>query len=165
MKKINNLNTSSFFFIFFVISVGVQKFNYLNFQIFGIDLQEKIGISLLFFPLLFLFLSYYFGSTNKSIDTVQNSFFVNAIFTYTIFLFFFGLISGNYTQRALEELWTALLIYFSYKLAKNKNVWDLFKNRLNPIFYVFSFFVLLGTSYINENLLSLSNLNNSTSGF
>jgi hypothetical protein len=139
-------------FIVFLISVAVHKFNYLNTQLFGINIQNTLGVSLLVFPLIFLILTYYQGIKINRNFKFENSIFVNFIILYVLILFIFGVISGNYFQRAIEELWTACVIYFSYKLSTNAVVWNLFNKKINYLYIIFAFFVYLGIGYTQEIL-------------
>jgi hypothetical protein len=164
MKESRKANFSAWYFIIFIISVGLHKFNYLNTQLFGFNLQQTVGISLLALPLIFLILAYFSGARDKSIEISRNSEIVNLIFGYTVLLLIYGLVSGNFAQRAVEEFWTACIIYFSYKLGTNTHVWELFKGKLNLVYFIFAIFVFLGTGYSQETLTTNINLEASFQG-
>jgi hypothetical protein len=150
--KYISLDSSAKYFILFVLSVGIHKCNYLFSQIIGLNFQSIIGITLLSFPLLFLYLSYYFS---KDVTPFySNSRYVQLIFIYINILLIYGILNGNFVQRAFEEYWTGLIVLLSYKLSNSKAIWNLFEKELIWIYIGFSFLVYIGTGYVQDHLLS-----------
>lgn len=148
MKKYSYRKISQTFFILFVLIVGIHKSNYVIYQLTGINIQSIIQISLLTFPLLFLFIAYFYSSSRK-ISTRKNkdSFLLKIIFFYVNILLLYGLIRGNNITIIFLEYWTALVVLLSYKISTSEEIWSLFKRKLLIIFYIFAILVFLGTSY------------------
>jgi len=148
VKKYSYRKISQTFFILFVLIVGIHKSNYVIYQLTGINIQSIIQISLLTFPLLFLFIAYFYSSSRK-ISTRKNkdSFLLKIIFFYVNILLLYGLIRGNNITIIFLEYWTALVVLLSYKISTSEEIWSLFKRKLLIIFYIFAILVFLGTSY------------------
>ena len=148
MKKYSYRKISQTFFILFVLIVGIHKSNYVIYQLTGINIQSIIQISLLTFPLLFLFIAYFYSSSRK-ISTRKNkdSFLLKIIFFYVNILLLYGLIRRNNITIIFLEYWTALVVLLSYKISTSEEIWSLFKRKLLIIFYIFAILVFLGTSY------------------
>ena len=156
MKKNSYRKISQTFFILFVLVVGIHKSNYVITELTGINIQSIIQISLLTFPLLFLFISYLFSSSRK-ISTRKNkdSFLVNIIFFYVNILLLYGLIRGNNIANIFLEYWTAIIVLLSYKISTSEEIWSLFKGKLIIVFYIFTVLVLLGTRYTLVHLAEI----------
>ena len=75
MQRISNRKISQTFFIFFILAVGIHKSNFIINEFTGLDIQSIIQISLLLFPLPFLFIAYRYSSSIK-INTKKNNNFV-----------------------------------------------------------------------------------------
>jgi hypothetical protein len=141
---------SVFYFYLFLAFTTIHKLNYLNSQLFAIDIQNLIGISLLVFPPIFLIFSYlkFKGEMNGALS--PDSQFVKTILILVHLLVVYGIIRGNFLPRVIEEYWTAITIYFSYKMGSNMKIWDLFRTRLLLPFLLISFFVFLGTTILQK---------------
>ena len=113
MQRISNRKISQTFFIFFILAVGIHKSNFIINEFTGLDIQSIIQISLLLFPLPFLFIAYRYSSSRK-INTKKNkdSLVVNIIFSYVNILLFYGLIRGNNIENIIFEykIWRAQFI-------------------------------------------------------
>lgn len=144
-------NKSTYFFLLFIIAVIIHKCNYLFSQHYGLNIQSIFSFSLLFFPIIFLSISYHFNK--EASPLFINSRFVNLILIYTHLLLFYGLVRGNSITVILNEYWTSWIVLFSYKLANSKSIWKLFEKELFYIFLIAAYFVYLGVGYAQEHLL------------
>ncbi len=145
---------SSTYFILFILSVGIHKSNYLIEQLTGFNIQNFVGISLLTFPLAFLIISYYNSSARKfNMGKNDDSLLMKIVLFYINLLLLYGLIMGNDKAIIFQEYWTGMIVLFSYKIAKNKNIWQLFERKLIIIFLIFSVLVFIGNSYTQVHLM------------
>jgi hypothetical protein len=135
-----------------VISVGVHKLNYTFSEAFGFNIQETLGFTLLVFPFLFLLLAYIEAQSLKNFSPWAVSSHVRFITIYSIFLLLYGYVSGNSTIF-LDEVWTALIIFFSYKLGTLDSVWNLFRGKIIWVYLIFAFFVFLATQYKQKEIV------------
>lgn len=150
---IKRSSLSTLFFIIFVISVGLQKSNYLISLYTGINIQQILQISLLTFPIFLLIAAYYFSPYKFVVfNNRQATLTTRIIVIYVFFLLIYGYIQGYPFMNLVWEIWVAALIYFSYKLAASKHLWNLFENKLFILYLFFSFMVLLGTLHLAEHL-------------
>jgi hypothetical protein len=156
VQRISNRKISQTFFIFFVLTVGIHKSNFIINEFTGLDIQSIIQISLLTFPLPFLFIAYRYSSSRK-INTKKNkdSLMVNIIFFYVNILLFYGLIRGNNIDNIFFEYWTAVFLLLSHKIASSEEIWILFKGKLIIVFLIFSILVFLGTKYTLTHLVEI----------
>jgi hypothetical protein len=156
LKKHTNFKASNVYFVLFVLFVGLQKSNYLILKLSGFDIQSYISVSLLVFPLIFLFMAYnYSPAKNLVYKKNRYNYLVNLVLIYVNFLFVYGFIRGNNVQIMLQEYWTSLFLLLSYKIAISKNIWSLFEGKLKVVFLIFTILVFLGRLYPRENLVSL----------
>ena len=154
MQRISNKKISQTFFIFFVLTIGIHKSNFIINEFTGLDIQSIIQISLLTFPLPFLFIAYRYSSSRKE-NTKKNkdSLLVNIIFFYVNILLFYGLIRGNKIDNIFFEYLTAIFLLLSHKIASSEEIWILFKGKLIIVFFIFSILVFLGTKYTLTHLV------------
>lgn len=141
-----------FFVILFFIFTGLHKASWALTQEYGLNIQKLIGIKLLYFPLLFLFFAFFFAHRYNFIKLGVDSFYVRYILFYCVFLLFLGLLSQNFLTRLVEEVWTAFLVFFSYKLGSLVFLWNLFRRILFYLYIIFSFFVYIGLNHIREDI-------------
>ena len=156
MQRISNKKISQTFFIFFVLTIGIHKSNFIINEFTGLDIQSIIQISLLTFPLPFLFIAYRYSSSRKE-NTKKNkdSLLVNIIFFYVNILLFYGLIRGNKIDNIFFEYLTAIFLLLSHKIASSEEIWILFKGKLIIVFFIFSILVFLGTKYTLTHLVEI----------
>ncbi|MEQ6123443.1 hypothetical protein AAON49_04510 [Pseudotenacibaculum sp. MALMAid0570] len=144
---------SGILFFLFILSVGLHKSNYLINQLSGVNIESIIGITLLAFPLLFLFLSYYYSPSRRIYSIKRkDSFVVNIIFFYVHCLLVYGVIRGNDLSSLFQEYWTSLVILLAYKISSEDYIWKMFEGKLRITFFVFAGLVFLGRSYTLEHL-------------
>jgi len=137
--------------LLFILSVGLHKLNYLIDEVSGLNIQESLGFTLLVFPFLFLFLAYLKAQTLTNFNPWVASFHVRFIIIYTFFLLLYGRIAGN-SSMYLDELWTAFIVFFSYKLGALDSVWNLFRGKIVWVYLIFACFVLLATQYKQKEI-------------
>lgn len=156
MNSNSNRKITQTFFILFVLIVGIHKSNFIIAEFTGFDLQSIFQISLLTFPLPFLFIAYLYSSSRK-INTKKNkdSFLVNTIFFYVNILLLYGFMRGNNIDNILFEYWTAILLLLSHKIASSEEIWRLFNGKLIIVFFIFSILVFLGTNYTVIHLVEI----------
>lgn len=138
----------------FVLFVGVHKLNYLWSVAFGFNIQKTLGFTLLVFPILFLILAVHKAVTSNFCSLGVKSFHVKFIICYVLFLLLVGVLRGNYTAKIIDELWTSVIIFLSYKLGAIDFIWELFRRKIIWIYIIFSGFVMLGTQFLQEQLVN-----------
>jgi len=152
VRLIKSRKNTNVLFILFILSVGWQKSDYLISVYTGIRLQDKLGFSLLVFPLIFLILAKIHSKINFSIfkEVIINPF-PALISTYIIWLFFYGVIRQNNFIVILWELYPAVIIILCYKLGRANEIWRVFSKYW--IFFILTILVALGTIIIREDIL------------
>lgn len=145
--RTKELKFSIYFFLLFFLFTCLHKLNTLFSKIFTLDIQSFFSFSLLSFPIFFLFLSVFFLNRDRSTLRLKNSIYVNLILGYVIFLFIRGLYFGNHLPIMINEIYTALIIFFSYKLSSNPYIINFFRSYFRNVFFVLTFFVLIATNY------------------
>lgn len=157
MIKLNSIVYSKkprVFFILFVLFVGLHKSNYLISNIINFNLQKSLGFSLLFFPLIFLFLSYQYSfSKAKKRSFLCNDFFPTLIFIYVHFLLILGIFNGNDLFVIFLEYWTGAIVLFSYLIASDPRIWNTFGLPLRFMYLLFAIATLVATQYSREHLV------------
>lgn len=156
-KKLSKLqkkeNLSIWFFILFVVTVGIQKSNYLISLLVGVNLQKGVPFSLLAVPLFFLILSYF---TNSSKVKLTNDSLLPAILIWSHVNLVYGLIMENHFMSILWEYYIGAIMFFSYKLGKSQSIWKLFENKLIFVFFMFAAMVFVAKDYFAEHLTVFS---------
>jgi hypothetical protein len=155
-KEYSYRKLSSIFFILFVLSVGIHKSNELISKIVGINIQGFVSVSLLSFPILFLFLSYYYSPSRKMKSTNFKDFY---LFKFLIFyinlLFIYGVLNGNDIFIISLEYWTGIIVFVAYKISTSENIWQLFEGKLKIVFFIFSVLVFLGNGFTQSRFVEL----------
>ena len=118
---------------------------------FKFSIQSLVGISLLFFPTVFLILTY-ICSRNKEVFALGDSPLVLFIFFFVHILACVGMLSGNQPVVIFTEYWTAWLVFLSFLIARDLKKWKLFEQKFHIMFYFFSALVAVGFLFPAEHL-------------
>lgn len=143
-------------FLYFFVSVGIHKANYLLSLLTGVNIQGTIGVTLLVFPLLFLVLVDMSSTKSFGVKTMisrdKNLFLV--LFLLVI-AFALGLINGNSKDIIFQEIWTGTVVFYGYKLSKDSSLVEVFtKKPLLILFLALSALVYAGSFYLREHLVA-----------
>lgn len=141
------------FFILFMLTVAMQKANYLIYLLTGVNIQKGVPFSLLAVPFAFLVIVFFIS---KDKVKLTNKSYLPAILIWSHVNLLYGLIMENHFMSILWEYYIGAIMFFSYKLASNKTIWKLFETKLISIYLIFSFLVFTAKDFFAEHLTVFS---------